>query len=53
MEKLVALLLKYGVEISAFGKGEAKTLDHLLTEVEGGEWKVPQISDTFSKTLFS
>jgi hypothetical protein len=37
MEKLKALLLKYGIDISCFGKGQAKSLDHLLTEVEGGE----------------
>ncbi len=37
MEELKALLLKHGINLSDFGKGKAKTLEHLLTEVQDGE----------------
>ena len=35
--QLEHLLAQHGVDIAAFGRGDAKTLEHLLTEIEAGE----------------
>ncbi len=37
LEQLTELLLSHNVEIEAFGTGSAKTLAHLLKEVQSGE----------------
>ena len=37
LKSLEQKLTKYGIDVSKFGKGEAKTIGHLLGEVESGE----------------
>jgi hypothetical protein len=37
MEELKARLSKYGIDISRFGQGSAKSLEHLFREIESGE----------------
>jgi len=39
-EKLLELLERAGINVDAFGVGKAKTLEHLLTEVNDGESKL-------------
>jgi hypothetical protein len=37
METLIATLLAHNIDISRFGQGKAKSLAHLLTEIDSGE----------------
>ena len=37
MNSLISLLSEHGIDTSLFGQGQAKTLSHLLKEVEEGE----------------
>jgi hypothetical protein len=49
--ELAALLTKYKVDINLFGVGKAKTLDHLLKEVNSGEAELTKCNGELLRRL--
>lgn len=51
LEELRTLLLDYNVPLERWAQGHAKTLEHLLAELDGGEWELAPAGGGLLRTL--